>query len=59
MVGVCSSVCNSMCVCLTPGLGMAAAVQEQALNAGKKVALVVSGGNVDSSVFAGVLRGQS
>lgn len=38
---------------------LAAAMQEQALNAGKKVALVVSGGNVDSSVFASVLGSQS
>lgn len=38
---------------------LAAAVQERALNVGKKVALVVSGGNVDSSVFAGVLAGRS
>jgi threonine dehydratase len=38
---------------------LAAAVQEQVLNVGKKVALVVSGGNVDSGVFAKVLGGHS
>jgi len=38
---------------------LAAAAQEQGLNVGKKVALVVSGGNVDSGVFAKVLGGHS
>jgi threonine dehydratase len=37
--------------------GLAAAVQEAARNAGQKVAVVASGGNVDRNVFAAVLAG--
>ncbi len=38
---------------------LAAALKERALNAGKRIALVLSGGNVDREVFARVLSGPS
>ena len=38
---------------------LAAATKEQARNAGRKIALVISGGNVDREVFAAVLRGNT
>jgi threonine dehydratase len=37
---------------------LAAALREAAPNAGKRIALVLSGGNVDRDVFARVLAGQ-
>lgn len=37
---------------------LAAALRESAVNAGKRIALVLSGGNVDRDVFARVLAGQ-
>lgn len=36
---------------------LAAAMQERTRNAGRRIAVVATGGNVDSDVFAGVLRG--
>ncbi len=38
---------------------LAAASQEAAQNAGKRVAVIASGGNVDRDVFAGVLQGSA
>jgi threonine dehydratase len=38
---------------------LAAALQESARNRGKKIAVVLSGGNVDHDVFASVLRGKT
>ena len=37
---------------------LAAALRESAVNAGKRIALVLSGGNVDRDVFASVLAGE-
>jgi threonine dehydratase len=39
------------------GAGLAAAIQEQAQLPGRRVGLVLTGGNVDASVFARVLAG--
>lgn len=39
--------------------GLAAAMQERSRNLGRKIAITVSGGNIDSEVFARVLTGSS
>ncbi|HBB22839.1 MAG TPA: hypothetical protein DC029_10605, partial [Pseudomonas sp.] len=38
---------------------LAAAIQERALNAGERIAVVLSGANIDRRVLAGILAGHA
>jgi threonine dehydratase len=43
--------------CLSATAALAAVIQEQVKIAGRRIAVILSGGNVDRTLFAAVLRG--